>query len=61
MTNTAILGYIGSGVLLIVALIRFLRLRDDPREPPMARTSIPMIGHIIGMLRLKVFYYRQLR
>ena len=59
--NTAILGYVGSGVLLMFALTRFLRSQDDMREPPVARTSIPVIGHIIGMLRYKVFYYRQLR
>jgi hypothetical protein len=43
------------------AFSRFLGTKLDPREPPLARTAIPYIGHVIGMMRSKFNYYVELR
>ncbi|KAK4120030.1 putative cytochrome P450 [Parathielavia appendiculata] len=32
----------------------------DPREPPLAPTSIPLIGHLVGLSRSKFNYYVEL-
>ncbi|KAI1206943.1 cytochrome P450 [Annulohypoxylon truncatum] len=54
----------GSTVLLIfigaVTLTYFLARKmwgHDPREPPLAPQSIPIIGHMIGLSRSKFNYY----
>lgn len=33
----------------------------DPREPPLAPQSIPVVGHLIGLSRSKFNYYVDLR
>jgi hypothetical protein len=33
----------------------------DPREPPLAPSSIPLIGHAVGMSRSAFNYYVELR
>lgn len=33
----------------------------DPREPPMALQSIPIVGHMVGLSRRKFNYYVDLR
>jgi hypothetical protein len=33
----------------------------DPEEPPMVRTRIPFVGHIIEMLRYQTYYLENLR
>ena len=33
----------------------------DSREPPLLPQKIPFIGHVIGLLRHKVYYYVRLR
>jgi hypothetical protein len=47
------------------ATIGWLSFRDalnhDPREPPLAPQSIPIIGHILGMSMRKFEYYVDLR
>jgi hypothetical protein len=43
------------------AFSHFLGTKLDPREPPLARTAIPYIGHVIGMMRSKFNYYVELR
>ena len=37
--------------------LRFLRVKRDWREPPVIRPTIPLIGHIIGLLRYGTDYY----
>ncbi|RHZ56949.1 hypothetical protein CDV55_104934 [Aspergillus turcosus] len=39
------------------ALILILRIRHDPREPPVVHNGIPFIGHMIGFLRHGIDYY----
>jgi hypothetical protein len=33
----------------------------DPREPPLLRPDIPVVGHLIGMMRKQMDYYAILR
>ncbi len=43
------------------ALAHFLGMKQDPREPPLLPTTIPYVGHAIGLMRHKYNYYVQLR
>ena len=44
--------YTGSLLLLTLLVVGFLNLSPemDPREPPLLKPKIPVIGHIIGLL-----------
>ena len=33
----------------------------DPREPPLAPASLPIVGHMVGMMKSKFNYYVDLR
>lgn len=48
-------------VTTIVVIAARKMLSHDPREPPLAPQSIPLIGHIIGLSRSKFNYYVELR
>lgn len=54
-----VLFLIGAGTLAYLATRR--RLGHDPREPPLAPQSIPILGHMIGLSRKKFNYYVDLR
>lgn len=43
------------------AVSRINEARHDVREPPNLPSNVPFIGHVIGMLRMKVRYYIWLR
>lgn len=49
------------GVLTIVTITARKVFSHDPREPPLAPQSIPIIGHMIGLSRSKFNYYVDLR
>ena len=56
------------GIVLLFALSAvwlgltfFFSPQPDSREPPVLRSSIPYIGHIIGLLRHGTRYYEQTR
>lgn len=50
------------GVIVLAYGAEFvMALFDDPREPPRVKTRIPLIGHIIGMIREGKMYYNTLR
>jgi hypothetical protein len=39
-------------VTIVVALVqRAFRVKHDPREPPVVSSSIPLIGHLLGMIK----------
>src|SRR5262245_12597454 len=61
MANTSAIGIIAGAALFLVALVRYLRPYQDPREPPVARSPFSIFGHAFGMLRHQVFYYRMMR
>ncbi|KAK1833408.1 cytochrome P450 [Podospora conica] len=48
-------------VAILAVLYRFSPARIDPREPPPLKASIPLIGHIIGLLRHGIDYFAILR
>ncbi|KAF2837754.1 cytochrome P450 [Patellaria atrata CBS 101060] len=54
---------IGIGILATIFLLlhRYFAVQHDEREPPIARSSIPLIGHIIGMSKYSSYYYVRLR
>ena len=41
--------------------IRFLAIKQDPREPPLVPSKIPLFGHLIGLVQRKNEYYVDLR
>lgn len=47
------------GIVLVVASISRLN-RLDPREPPAAKSTVPLLGHIFGLLRNGTAYFQQL-
>jgi hypothetical protein len=46
-------------IILVVASIARLN-RLDPREPPAAEPTIPLLGHIFGLLWNGMAYFQQL-
>lgn len=46
-------------VAIFIATLSLARLprKHDPREPPYVYTSIPFIGHIIGMIQYGAQYF----
>jgi len=46
---------------VVAFLYRFSPARLDPREPPALKATIPLIGHIIGLLRHGIDYFARLR
>ena len=47
----------GALLALAFAVDFYFSLRDDPREPPRLRPKIPLIGHLIGLIRYGTVYY----
>lgn len=41
--------------------IRLISPKIDPREPPVVYAKVPLIGHIIGMMRQGPHYLKNLR
>lgn len=57
-------GYTPSTFILFVAIAvcwRLLYSPTDPREPPPIKSTIPVVGHIIGTFRYKMKYFEMLR
>jgi hypothetical protein len=46
--------------VFLFALRKLLKPKSDGREPPSVSSSIPVVGHLIGLIRYKVFYYQLL-
>ncbi|EAQ85351.1 hypothetical protein CHGG_09365 [Chaetomium globosum CBS 148.51] len=42
---------------LVYVLLQALEARVDPREPPLVKPRLPLIGHIIGMMREQAQYH----
>jgi hypothetical protein len=53
----AVLALLG-GLLLVYHTIARTK---DPREPPEATSSNPLVGHVLGLMRNKFNYYVELR
>lgn len=54
--------YTGSFLVLsvLVAVLLNLSPEMDPREPPLLKPKIPVIGHIIGLVREHTAFYTRL-
>lgn len=54
-------------VIVLLSAIAFLRsprvaaIANSIQEPPVVRSVIPVIGHVIGLVRHKTSYYVHLR
>ncbi|KAB5518657.1 cytochrome P450 [Coniochaeta sp. 2T2.1] len=55
--------YIGviTVILFLSFLYKFSSPRMDPREPPILKPRIPLVGHIVGLARHGVDYFDSLR
>jgi hypothetical protein len=55
--------YVGIASILIFfsLLYRYSSPRMDPREPPVLKPTIPLVGHIVGLARHGVNYFDSLR
>ena len=59
-------GYVGTyllGTISVLVLLWYLTAKEklDPREPPAAPSPIPVIGHVVGLMRRKFNYYVDLK
>ncbi len=57
--TTMVLAAVGIGACYVLA--HLIGMKQDPREPPLLPTTIPYLGHAIGVMRHKYNYYVQLR
>lgn len=48
-------------ILLAYALDFLFSLGDDAREPPRILPKVPLIGHVLGLMRHGPTYYRHTR
>ena len=49
-------------VLGIFSLLKhFLKVKYDPREPPLIPSTLPYFGHLIGLVRKGPRYFENLR
>ena len=71
-TTTAFKGIVGSMesytpliVLFIAAVLLLawhrLGVQMDPLEPPQLKPRIPLVGHLIGMIRYQSVYFEMLK
>lgn len=49
------------GIVTLFSFAAFKMFGHDPREPPLAPSSIPIVGHMIGLSRSSFNYYVNLR
>jgi hypothetical protein len=56
---------LGYGIVALVLLAYtaefVLSLRDDSKEPPRLRSKVPLIGHVLGIIRSGPSYHSQLK
>jgi hypothetical protein len=54
--------YVGLGFCVLLALWHYFDVSGhDPREPPIVKPSIPLIGHFVGFYRHGVTYLDRMR
>ena len=44
-------------LLALIFAVRLLQSSVDGREPPLVSPSVPVLGHVLGLLRYGVPYY----
>lgn len=56
------LGYYLLGLILLAYAAEYLLgLTDNAQEPPRLRSNIPLIGHVLGIIRNGPSYHSRLR
>ena len=60
MIHELVYGFVGL-VLLAYAAEYLFSLRDDPQEPPRLQSKVPLIGHVLGLMKSGPSYHSQLR
>lgn len=54
--------YVVLGIVIFLYSVEILfNLRDDPREPPRISPRVPLLGHILGLMRNGTSYYGKIR
>ncbi len=48
-------------ILLVFILQHFLTPKNDSREPPIATPSVPLIGHLLGIIQYQSNYHKILK
>ncbi len=49
---------VAAGSFLVYILHRYLSIDYDPREPPIIKSRIPYVGHILGIIRYGTKYFK---
>jgi hypothetical protein len=57
--SITMLGAIGLACATVIFLYNLLRVKLDPREPPVVHPKIPFFGHLIGMLTEGPLYLKR--
>jgi hypothetical protein len=57
--SSTMLGAIGLAIAAVVFLSNLLRVKVDPREPPVVHSKIPFFGHLIGMIMEGPLYMKR--
>ena len=60
LSTWLVMAMVAIGIIYLV-LEHFLGISVDPKEPPLISSSIPYIGHVIGVLWNGSKYYSTLR
>ncbi|KAF1955200.1 cytochrome P450 [Byssothecium circinans] len=62
MSLLPVIGVVAGSFLFLAALLKLsTRKSNGVEEPPAVSSKVPFIGHILGMMHHKVFYYQILR
>jgi cytochrome P450 len=59
--STAAIGVMGLVMAAAALLLNLIRVKVDPREPPVVHPTIPFFGHLIGMLMEGPLYLKKKR
>jgi hypothetical protein len=59
--STTAIGVIGFVMAAAAFILNLIRVKVDPREPPVLHPTIPFFGHLIGMLTDGPLYLKRMR
>ena len=61
MEGSLFIPLIASVVLISGVVVCFSSSHPDPREPPIVSSTIPFIGHFLGLVKYGGAYYDKIR
>ena len=59
--NTALLCCLGLALTVAYGIVRLYIPKHHRNEPPLVPSTIPLVGHILGLLRHGSLYYQLTR